>query len=104
MQSSPDAQPEPQAPLLLQYAALASRFTHVPPQLVWPDAHVVPHAPAEHGWPPGQTFPQSPQLALSVAVLTHTPLQSVSPETQPVPQPPGSTPDQEGTRSRRTRS
>ena len=35
--------------------------------------HVVPHAPAEHTWPPPHAVPQLPQLPLSACVLTSQP-------------------------------
>ena len=44
------------------------------PQVLSGDAQVVPQTPPEQTWPAGQPWPQVPQLALSVWVLTSQPL------------------------------
>ena len=52
-----------------------------PPKLTAVAEHEA-HAPPEHVWPLAQAWPQVPQLAGSVAVITHAPPQRVAPAGQ----------------------
>ena len=54
--------------------------THLPEQLVSPPEHIaVWHVPPTHATPAWHDLPQAPQFPLSVIVLVHAPLQTVSP-------------------------
>ena len=55
-----------------QWRGSVWRFTQAPPQSVSPAAQVWTQALATQVWPAGQTVPQVPQLAGSVAVLVQT--------------------------------
>ena len=63
-------------PQLPQFSGSSTRYTQTPEHAV---------SPAGHGWhdefwhtsPAAQAFPQAPQLALSLAVQIHVPLQFV---------------------------
>ncbi len=63
-------------PLDEQWAEEALVSTQAPPQYCTgaPPKHVVPHDPEVHPVPVGHLWPQLPQLAPSVLVLTHAPL------------------------------
>jgi hypothetical protein len=67
----------PHAPQLLVVVSL----THVPLQSTWPVGHL--HTPAWHVELPGHTFPQDPQLLLSVCSLTQALPQTEKPALQP---------------------
>jgi hypothetical protein len=68
----------PQVP---QFEVSESMSTHEPPQFTYPPVHEISHSPDAHTCPASQSFPQLPQFATSVFVLTQAvPLQSVWPE------------------------
>ena len=73
----PDAHLRPQPP---QFEASELRSTQLAPQAVRPPVHTTEHTPPTHDCPERHARPHPPQCALSVAVFTHDPLQSV-PET-----------------------
>jgi hypothetical protein len=57
-----------------------ARVAQVPPQLAWPAGHW--QTPAAQAVPPVQTFPQAPQLLLSLWVARQVPLHTVRPAGQ----------------------
>jgi hypothetical protein len=60
-----------------QWLLSVLRLTQAPLQFVWPAPHVTTHCPPEHAVPWGQTWPQAPQLLLSLPSFTQLPAQSV---------------------------
>jgi len=78
----------PHAPQLAGSTAVLAQKVDAPvPQVRRGEAQVALHAPPEHTRPAGQAAPQTPQLALSVRVLTSQPsaalaLQSAKPAAQ----------------------
>jgi len=72
----------PQAP---QFIGSVCEFTHAPEHTRMGAAQ--PQSPATHETPAMQTFPQRPQLRLSVRVSTQAPLHSVEPAVQPASRP-----------------
>jgi hypothetical protein len=59
---------------LPQWLTSVVSSAQLPEQLVSPAPHVVPHAPAEHTWPPPQAFLHAPQFPLSAWVFVSHPL------------------------------
>ena len=87
-QAYPSGQAWPQAPQLaaslpsslqasphLDWPVGQAGSWHLPPAQVWPLAHLLPQAPLAQLWPVAQALPHEPQLAGSLAVFLHTPLQ-----------------------------
>ncbi len=64
-----------------QFVGLDARLTHWPAQKVG-TAGGHSQAPEVHCWPTGQAFPHPLQLAVSLVVSTHAPLQSTRPAAQ----------------------
>jgi hypothetical protein len=62
-------------PHVLQLLGSNATLVQSPPHCVVPPVHTSEHTPPTHDWPPVHAFPQAPQLALSVLLSLHTPLQ-----------------------------